>query len=266
MNKIISILVILLFTCKFIFSQNLLSEGKSSWSSSQEGEGMRAAMGNDGNSGSRWASNYQESNPDDAWWSVDLGKSYHIARVEFDWEAAYATEYEIQLSDDVNFDTFEVMLISQTAKVRMKLYQQILIKKGRYVRMQGIARATGYGYSFWECRVYGMENLTQTSISIDVPYVQYLKLKLNPSDLNETNEVIIQNKNEIVSLDYNVSSPLSIDLLDFRGDFDIEFWSLKENSTTDTIKGMPLEVFISRYACTYQTHSQNIFWQSSSCS
>jgi len=244
MNKIISILVILLFTCKFIFSQNLLSEGKSSWSSSQEGEGMRAAMGNDGNSGSRWASNYQESNPDDAWWSVDLGKSYHIARVEFDWEAAYATEYEIQLSDDINFDTFEVIAHITNGKGKNEIVPTDINQKGRYVRMQGIARATGYGYSFWECRVYGMENLTQTSISIDVPYVQYLKLKLSPSDLNETNEVIIQNKDEIVSLDYNVGSPLSIDLLDFRGDFDIEFWALKENSTTDTIKGMPLEVFV----------------------
>ena len=67
------------------------------------------------------------------------------------WEAAYAKAFEIQTSPDGNawtdiYSTTNGTGGTQTLNVT---------GTGRYVRMYGTQRATGYGYSLYEFKVYG---------------------------------------------------------------------------------------------------------------
>lgn len=115
--------------------------------SGAEAEGVVAKYAVDGNTGSRWSSNFA----DDAWISVDLGKTYTINKVVLNWEGAYGKEYKIQTSsDEVNWTTVKnvtdgaggVETITFTAT------------DARYVKLQGVKRALPYGYSLWELEIY----------------------------------------------------------------------------------------------------------------
>jgi beta-glucosidase-like glycosyl hydrolase len=251
MRRIIISFLSLVFLVHTGFGQDLISQGKTAWASSVEG-GNTAANAVDGSMTSRWSSNWaNDVNRDDAWWAVDLGKEYHITSVDIQWEGAYGKEYKIQISNSNTFATFTDIAHVTTGDGKQDIVPTDLNPKGRYLRMKGIARGTGYGYSFWEFKVYGTETLTAVPITINVPYVQYLKLNLSPESLNGTDEVIIQNTDEIVHLTYNEGSPLTVSMLDFRGDFDVEFWSYKKGSTTDSIKGLPLKVTVYRDMVVY---------------
>lgn len=46
---------------------------------------MAANYAVDGNTGTRWSSNFA----DDAWLTVDLGKTYAVNKVVLNWECAY---------------------------------------------------------------------------------------------------------------------------------------------------------------------------------
>lgn len=130
----------------FAAAQTLLSQGKPATSSSQEGN-LAPGAAFDGNTGTRWASNYNNAE----WIYVDLGTSSAISRVVLNWETAYGKAYQIQVSDDkTNWTT-----IYSTTTGDGGVDDFTLSGTGRYVRMNGITRGTGYGYSLWEFQVYG---------------------------------------------------------------------------------------------------------------
>ncbi|MET9419901.1 discoidin domain-containing protein [Streptomyces sp. NPDC006540] len=128
----------------------LLSQGRTATASSQENGGTAAAAAVDGNAGTRWSSAFS----DPQWIQVDLGASATVTQVVLAWEAAYAKGYRIELSGNgTDWTTAhstttgpggtETLNVSGTA---------------RYVRMYGTARATQYGYSLWEFKIYGTVN------------------------------------------------------------------------------------------------------------
>ncbi|MGN9790747.1 discoidin domain-containing protein [Streptomyces sp. OZ13] len=128
----------------------LLSQGRTVTASSQENGGTSAANAVDGNAGTRWSSAFA----DPQWIQVDLGASATVTQVVLAWEAAYAKGYRIELSGNgTDWTTAhsttagpggtETLNVSGTA---------------RYVRMYGTARATQYGYSLWEFKIYGTMN------------------------------------------------------------------------------------------------------------
>ena len=66
------------------------------------------------------------------------------------WEAAYATAFQIQTSTDgTNWTT-----IYSTTTGTGGVQNLTVTGTGRYIRMYGTARATQYGYSLWEFQVY----------------------------------------------------------------------------------------------------------------
>src|SRR6478609_4394349 len=104
----------------------------------------------DGNMGSRWSS--QPADPQ--WLYVDLGTNYDLDSVVLYWEAAYATQYQIQVSNDaVTWTTLYTEVAGDGGKDKI-----LINSNNRYVRMYGTTRATGYGYSIWEFQVYGKPN------------------------------------------------------------------------------------------------------------
>ncbi|HEY6789227.1 MAG TPA: discoidin domain-containing protein, partial [Trebonia sp.] len=64
--------------------------------SSLENNTFTAAAATDGNTGTRWSSAFS----DPQWLEVDLGSTQSICQVGLDWEAAYATGFQIQVSTD----------------------------------------------------------------------------------------------------------------------------------------------------------------------
>ncbi len=123
-----------------------LSQGRTATASSTEGGGTPASAAVDGDTGTRWSSTFS----DPQWLQVDLGSSRHICGVDLRWEAAYATEFTIQASAD---GTAWTDLKSVTDGTGGNVSYDVS-GTGRYVRVYGTARATGYGYSLWEVAVH----------------------------------------------------------------------------------------------------------------
>src|SRR5207248_1524487 len=70
--------------------------GKPTTASSTENASFPAANATDGNPGTRWSSAFS----DPQWLEVDLGSSQGMCGVTLNWEAAYATAFQIQTSAD----------------------------------------------------------------------------------------------------------------------------------------------------------------------
>ncbi|MFI9550209.1 DUF1996 domain-containing protein [Nonomuraea endophytica] len=128
-------------------ANTLLSIGRPATASSIEGGGYGAGAAVDGDTGTRWSS--QAADPQ--WVQVDLGGPAAIAQVELAWEGAYARAFKIQASADGG--TWTDLYSTTTGTGGTQTLD--VAGTGRYVRMHGTARGTGYGYSLWEFKVYG---------------------------------------------------------------------------------------------------------------
>jgi len=155
------------FTINFVQERENLALNKPAFASSTaSGE---PALVTDGNSGSRWASNQT----DNEWIYVDLGQEQVVNGVKLNWEEAYGKSFKIQVSDDSKNwkDVFE----TEDGHTGI---QQITFdeEKARYVRMFGLQRGSGWGYSLWDFEVYGGQPR-----SSGLSDVHFIKLKLTDS-------------------------------------------------------------------------------------
>ena len=126
----------------------LLSQGKPVTSSSIEGAGTPAAAAVDGNTGTRWSSAFA----DPQWLQVDLGATAAVTRVVLNWETAAGKAFQLQVSDNANGPWTNIY---STTTGTGGIQSLDVTGSGRYVRMLGTQRTTGYGYSLWEFQVYG---------------------------------------------------------------------------------------------------------------
>ena len=107
---------------------------------------------------------YASKQKDDAFFYIDLGNTEKINKIVIDWEAAYAKEYKVQLSMDAITwtDVAKVTKDSQSKDViEFPYYLQ-----AKFVKFQGIKRATDYGYSFYSFEVYGPKSLTTDTATV----------------------------------------------------------------------------------------------------
>ena len=133
-------------------ADTLLSQGKPALASSAENGGSPAAAAFDGNAGTRWGSVWSAPQ----WLRVALGATATITSVQLQWEAAYARAFQIQTSPDGNNWTSIYSTTNATGG-----NQSLTVNgSGRYVRMYGTARGTGYGYSLYEFKVFGTSTST----------------------------------------------------------------------------------------------------------
>ncbi len=122
------------------------ARGRTATASSTENAGTPASAAVDGDTGTRWSS----AAADPQWLQVDLGASASVCRVVLNWETAYGKAFKIQVSADAQTWTDVYSTTTGTGGT-----QSLDVSgSGRYVRMYGTARATGYGYSLWEFEVY----------------------------------------------------------------------------------------------------------------
>ncbi|MGV9382243.1 discoidin domain-containing protein [Nonomuraea sp. NPDC003707] len=114
--------------------------------SSIEGAGTPASAAFDGAPGTRWSSAFS----DPQWIQVDLGAVRDICKVDLSWEAAYGKDFTIQASADGT--TWSVLKTVTGGTGGNASYD--VTGSGRYLRINGTARGTGYGYSLWEVAVH----------------------------------------------------------------------------------------------------------------
>ncbi len=125
-----------------------LAQGKPTTASSVENAGTPASAATDGNSGTRWSSAFS----DPQWLQVDLGASHSINRVVLNWENAYAKTFSIQTSTTGTGGWTDITPVT-TGQAGMQTLN--VTGSGRYVRVNGLTRATPWGYSLWDFQVYG---------------------------------------------------------------------------------------------------------------
>eukprot|EP01041_Mallomonas_annulata_P020199 gene20199-39875_t len=97
----------------------------------------------DGSSTTRWESSASNNN----WIQFDFGAKTAIGYLKIVWENAYGKEYALQTSDDGQ-TWYQVRYVVGGKGGVEEFFN--LNANVRYVRLQGVARATQYGYSIFE--------------------------------------------------------------------------------------------------------------------
>jgi endoglucanase Acf2 len=114
--------------------------------SSVENAGTAAQNANDGDLATRWSSDFT----DDEQLTIDLGAPQQIESVKLHWEEAHATVYALEVSSDGSSWTSQFTVSNSQGGIE----EHVLATTARYVRMQGIQRATAWGYSLYEFEVF----------------------------------------------------------------------------------------------------------------
>ncbi|MCR8842155.1 discoidin domain-containing protein [Paenibacillus sp. SC116] len=131
---------------KMVELEGTLSLHKPVYTSSDQSELLSRYNLVDSQPSTRWSSDYN----DDEWACVDLGMSKPIKSILLRWEDAYATEYKVQLSANLE-DWQDIHHEREGSGGRVQF--EVANASGRYVRMLGMKRATMYGYSLYEFTV-----------------------------------------------------------------------------------------------------------------
>jgi beta-glucosidase len=133
---------------EFCGTQDLALDQPTTASSSQDATIYPARGATDGDPGTRWSS----ASADPQWLDVDLGAPQQICGVSILWEAAFASAFQVQVSNDNAtwtsvFSTTTGTGGSQTLPVSAT---------ARYVRVFATARGTQFGDSIFELDVFGL--------------------------------------------------------------------------------------------------------------
>jgi beta-glucosidase len=248
-----------LFICLFVltglrlFAQSgtLVTEGKPATASTYEGA-FAPSNTNDGDINTRWASEWNENE----WWQVDLAEPMSISSVVIQWEGAYATAYEIQISDDPAFITYEVIATVTNSDGGEDIVTTNSTPQGQYLRMQGVTRALeAYGYSIFEFKAYHSESNPNSEIEVylHIPFnAQYYSLGITPEDNTGQSTFIAQNEAIDATLYYDAGTTISLSNINITGDYDIRFNTQDETGNpvsstadpfvTDIYDGMSINI------------------------
>ena len=167
-----------------------LAFGKEVVASSFTSDSKKASLVTDGGAGSRWESEYN----DPQWIYVDLGKEEKIENIILKWETACAKKYTLQVSNDAK--KWKTVYDNKDGKGGIEKIDLESVT-ARYVKLEGISRATQFGYSLFEFEIYGekpegIEELTP---------LHFIKLELTDADGNLLSENFYW-RNGVRDLDY----------------------------------------------------------------
>lgn len=112
-------------------------------SSKLENQGDTAANTIDGKLNTRWASAFE----DGAWIQYDFGVKTQVGYMKLIWQNAYGKQYNLLVSDNGN-DWTQIRAVGNGQGGTEEFFN--LGVNARFIRLQGVARATQYGYSLFE--------------------------------------------------------------------------------------------------------------------
>jgi hypothetical protein len=105
----------------------------------------------DGVYSTRWSSAWS----DDQSLALDLGAVARIDSVRVTWQTAYAAKYAIETAPSLS-GPWTVVASNNAGHGGVETLN--VAASARYLRLHGIQRATGYGYSLWELDVFGSKD------------------------------------------------------------------------------------------------------------
>ena len=127
-----------------------LVRGAAATSSGDETPDFPAAAVADGDPATRWSSPVD----DDAWVRLRLAAPARVGRVVLHWQDAYAARYRVQTSaDGVTWHTAATVADGAGGDETVWLDGT---PGTRFLRVQGVRRATAYGYSLWGIEAYAV--------------------------------------------------------------------------------------------------------------
>ncbi len=159
-----------------------IAVGKTATASSLESSSYPASYAVDGNSSTRWSSQFS----DPQWLKIDLGAVYDIDKVVISWEAAYAKEFELLISNDGVIWTIAQHITNGNGG----LSNLPVGAKARYVEMLGLHRGTVYGYSIFELSVYPVDTTGINDVQSEIKTPSKFLLEDNyPNPFNPTTNI-----------------------------------------------------------------------------
>jgi CxxC motif-containing protein (DUF1111 family) len=134
-------------------------------SSAVENGGLAAALAMDGRLDTRWASAAENG----AWIQFDFGQPTPLGYLKLVWENAYGKAYNLLTSDDGK--TWNLLRGVTNGRGGTEEFFNLNVQ-ARYLRLQGVARATDYGYSLFEVEFKspGSDNTLAASATSAQPY------------------------------------------------------------------------------------------------
>jgi len=130
-----------------------------------ENPGMGPALAIDGTLTTRWAS----AREDGAWIQFDFGAAAQIGYMKLHWENAYGKRYRLLASDDGKTWS-QLRYVTNGNGGTEELFN--LGVNSRYLRLQGVTRATQYGYSLFEVefKTPGSDNTVPNALTSALPF------------------------------------------------------------------------------------------------
>jgi F5/8 type C domain len=142
----------------------------SSWDTTSigaNGKGMPGSLANDGDPGTRWATDWMHDvNKDSGWIYFDLGAQCSVDSVVIIWETAGALHYAIQVANVTNTDSLAkqdtlatdapwttVAEITDGVSGETRLIG-FAPAEAMQVRVRAYSRTTTFGYSIWDFHCY----------------------------------------------------------------------------------------------------------------
>ncbi|MCV9930169.1 family 16 glycosylhydrolase [Flavobacterium sp. LS1R49] len=177
-----------------------LALAKPALASSEENATFSSAKATDGDAGTRWASSFANATE---WIYVDLQSNYNINRVVLKWEAAYATQYKVQISSDLNF-TESKTVNTQTANTG-GTNDLAVSGTGRYIRILCTTKALApYGYSLFEIEAYGSASTAKMSATVtnQIAEDEIAALSIYPNPANNFIQLSLSGKldNKVITI------------------------------------------------------------------
>jgi beta-mannanase len=135
-----------------------IAYGKSVWVSSSESGSYSGDKAVDADGNTRWASTYSDNQNI----IVDLGQKRRISKVRIDWEAAYAKQFQIQVSNDNTSWTTVYENYNASGEDSIIEFSPV---EARYVKAYLIKRGTEWGFSIYEFEVYEADSVNTANPS-----------------------------------------------------------------------------------------------------
>jgi hypothetical protein len=126
-----------------------VAAGKPATASSSESATFGPGNVTDNDPATRWSSAFS----DPQYVQVDLGANHNLNHVSLNWEASAASSYQIQTSTNGTTWTTAATKTGSTSE-----HQDLAVSgTARYVRVNGTARQSQYGYSLYDLKVWSTD-------------------------------------------------------------------------------------------------------------